>query len=217
MKIKVCGMREPDNIAEVADLGPDYLGYIFYAGSPRFAGQPSLAKWMGEHRIKVGHPKRVGVFVNAEVDYLLNTVHDFQLDWVQLHGDESPGYCRELKLLWSVDTLRRAEICKAFSITDDFDFRDTNPYVDSCSMFVFDTGGTKAAGGTGLKWNWDKLQEYTGPVPFLLSGGIGPDDVEALKRLDHKQMRGVDVNSKFEISPGVKDVDQLRTFIAALH
>ena len=217
MKVKVCGMREPDNIAAVNGLDVDYLGLIFHPSSPRFAGDPSLGEWIGENQDLFGRTELVGVFVNAEIDYVLNTVHDYHLDWVQLHGNESAGYCQELKLLWSVNTLRKASICKAFSITPDFDFRDTNAYAGSCPLFVFDTGGKRQTGGTGEKWDWSKLDEYNSPVPFLLSGGIGLGDAAAIKRLTHPQLRGVDVNSKFETEPGIKDVEELRTFISDLN
>ena len=213
MKVKVCGLREPENITAVSALAADYLGFVFHPGSPRFAGQPSLAEWIGQHE-EIGRKQQlVGVFVNAEVDYILNAVHDYRLDWVQLHGDESPGYCHELKLLWSVNTLRKASIAKAFAITPDFDFNRTNAYVGSCGLFVFDTGGQKDAGGTGKKWDWKKLNEYTGPVPFLLSGGIGPEDAEAIAAVDHPQLKGVDVNSRFETEPGLKDVQQVELFL----
>ncbi len=216
MKVKVCGMREPDNIAAVNGLGVDYLGLVFHPASPRFAGDPALGEWIGENEDLFERTELVGVFVNAEIDYVLNTVHDYHLDWVQLHGNESPGYCQELKLLWSVNTLRKASICKAFSITPDFNFNDTNGYAGSCPLFVFDTGGRGQAGGTGAQWDWNKLEEYNSPVPFLLSGGIGPGDARAIKMLDHPQLRGVDVNSMFETEPGIKDVEVLRGFVGEL-
>ena len=215
MNIKVCGLREPANITAIAALGVDYIGLIFHVDSPRFV-DPALAAWLVEHKASLGEVQLVGVFVNAEVDYVLNTVHDYQLDWVQLHGDESAGYCDELKLLWSVNTLRKAKICKAFSVSDRFDFNETAAYVRSCPLFVFDTGGKKQAGGTGEKWDWKRLEQYTGPVPFLLSGGIGPHDAAAIRALNHKQLSGVDLNSRFETSPGVKDVDLVAKFVSAL-
>lgn len=216
MNIKVCGLREPENIAATCALGVDYIGLIFHPDSPRFV-DTALADWLVEHKASLGDVELVGVFVNAEVDYVLNSVHDYQLDWVQLHGDESAGYCEELKLLWSVNTLRKAKICKAFSVSDRFDFDDTAAYVRSCPMFVFDTGGKKQAGGTGEKWDWKRLDDYTGPVPFLLSGGIGPNDAAAVRALDHKQLLGVDLNSRFETAPGVKDVALIGKFISMLN
>ncbi|MTB51348.1 phosphoribosylanthranilate isomerase [Lewinella sp. W8] len=216
MKVKVCGLKSPDNIKEILELGVDYIGMIFYAKSPRFAESPELMNWLRQHEAAFENTRKVGVFVNAEIEYILNTVHDYQLDFVQLHGNESAGYCRELKLLWSVNTLRKASIIKAFSVDEGFDFRSTNEYADSCPLFIFDTGGHAAVGGTGQQWDWDKLAEYDSPVPFLLSGGIGLEDADAIRRLDHPQLRGVDVNSKFEVSPGQKDVTRLRLFLREL-
>ena len=216
MKAKVCGLREPDNIAETVALGVDYLGFIFHPASPRFAGQPKLAEWMQANDELFHASQRTGVFVNAELDYILNTVHDYRLDWVQLHGNESPTYCRELKLLWTVSTLRKAKMCKAFSIDPDFDFGRTAEYADSCAMFVFDTGGHAAPGGTGEQWDWSRLREYDLPVPFLLSGGIGPEDADDIRRLEHPQLLGVDLNSRFEEEPGLKDVRKLKLFLSGL-
>jgi phosphoribosylanthranilate isomerase len=125
MKIKVCGLRDPENIIEVLALGVDYVGFIFHNRSKRFVGKTELSKWLHDNADRFKNTKKVGVFVNAEVDYILNMVHDYQLDLVQLHGNESPGYCRELKLLWSVSTLRKATLAKAFSIDTDFNFETT--------------------------------------------------------------------------------------------
>lgn len=216
MKTKVCGLRNPENIEEVLQLGIDFAGFIFHKRSKRYVGKTKLADWLATNEALFTRTAKVGIFVNAEVDYMLNTVHDYQLDYVQLHGNESPGYCRELKLLWSVSTLRKAQIIKAFSITPDFDFRSTNEYADSCPLFVFDTGGQSEHGGTGKQWDWEKLKEYNSPVPFLLSGGIGPQDAERIKKLDHPQFAGVDLNSRFESKPGVKEVEKLRSFLSAI-
>ncbi|MFK8161171.1 MAG: phosphoribosylanthranilate isomerase [Lewinella sp.] len=213
MKLKVCGLRDPENIVEVLDLGVDYVGFIFYNRSKRFVGKTSLSKWLHENADRFEGTNKVGVFVNAEVDYILNMVHDYQLDFVQLHGNESPGYCRELKLLWSVSTLRKATLIKAFSIDTEFNFEATYPYADSCPLFIFDTGGQTDHGGTGVKWDWSKLSEYQGLTPFLLSGGIGPEDAEVISKIDHPQFAGVDLNSRFEVTPGVKDVLSLKRFL----
>lgn len=213
MKVKVCGLRTPENITEVIGLGVDYVGFIFYDRSKRFVGETKLASWLAENEALFATTKKVGVFVNAELDYILNMVHDYQLDYVQLHGDESPGYCRELKLLWSVSTLRKASLIKAFSIDDKFDFQSVIPYADSCPLFIFDTGGQQEHGGTGVKWDWQKLEEYQSPIPFLLSGGIGPADALAVSKIDHPQFSGIDLNSKFEEAPGLKDVKLLSSFL----
>lgn len=216
MKTKVCGLRDPENIEAILQLGIDYAGFIFHKRSKRYVGKTKLAEWLAANDALFSRTAKVGVFVNAEVDYMLNTVHDYQLNYVQLHGNESPGYCRELKLLWSVSTLRKAQIIKAFPITPDFDFDSTNEFADSCPLFVFDTGGLPEHGGTGKKWDWEKLNEYNSPVPFLLSGGIGPDDAERIKQLDHPQFAGVDLNSRFESKPGIKEVESLRSFLDTL-
>lgn len=217
MDTKVCGLREPENIRQIVDLGADYIGLIFYPKSPRYVGdRKELATWLTEQEGLFANTKKVGVFVNAEMDEILNTVHDYRLDFVQLHGDESAGYCRELKLLWSVSTLRSAAIIKAFRIDEQFDFAETAPYTDSCALFVFDTGGRKEHGGTGEQWDWERLQEYQGPTPFLLSGGIGPEDALAVSRLDHPQLAGVDLNSRFELAPGEKNISTLGKFFGHL-
>ncbi|NJC25307.1 phosphoribosylanthranilate isomerase [Neolewinella antarctica] len=216
MQRKVCGLTQPDNIEAVLGLGVDYVGFIFYSKSKRYAESPVLKKWVAEHQDLFADVAKVGVFVNAEVDYVLNTVHDYELDYVQLHGAESPGYCQELKLLWSVNTLRGAKIVKAFSVDQNFNFATTLAYASSCAFFVFDTGGQADHGGTGVKWDWDKLREYEGTTPFLLSGGIGPADAAKINVIDHQQLLGVDVNSRFEVSPGNKDVDALSVFLAEL-
>ena len=213
MRTKVCGLREPENIEAVLDLGVDYVGFIFHESSKRFVGKTKLATWLAENEERFGDTEKVGVFVNGEVDYILNAVHDYRLDYVQLHGNESAGYCRELKLLWSVSTLHKASLIKAFSVDADFDFQTTHAYVDSCPLFIFDTGGGKTPGGTGVKWDWSKLKEYDAPVPFLLSGGIGPEDTEAVRAIDHPQFAGVDLNSRFESAPAVKDIGLLRKFL----
>lgn len=216
MKIKVCGLRDPENITSVLDQKVDYVGFIFYDKSKRFAGNTELSEWLTDNEELFQDTAKVGVFVNAELDIILNTVHDYQLDYVQLHGDESPGYCRELNLLWSASTLRKASLAKAFSIDANFDFSDTDAYADTCKLFVFDTGGKGEPGGTGVKWDWDKLSEYKGATPFLLSGGIGPDDAVRVQFVEHPQLAGLDLNSKFEAAPGVKNIDELGQFLGRL-
>lgn len=217
MKIKVCGLREPDNIKDIVALGVDYLGFIFYKKSKRYVGDSGLAAWITENEELFADTIKVGVFVNAGVDIILNTVHDYQLDYVQLHGAESPGYCRELQLLWSVSTLRTARIIKAFSIDSNFDFEETYTYADTCDLFIFDTGGQAEHGGTGVKWDWSKLSEYKGKTPFLLSGGIGPKDAVRVQLIDHPQFAGVDLNSKFEEEPGMKISSLLKDFIGSVN
>ena len=216
MQVKVCGLTQPDNLTTIAGLGVDYLGFIFYKKSKRYAKSKELQEWLGTNPKQLEGLAKVGVFVNAGVDTLLNTVHDYQLDYVQLHGEESAGYCQELQLLWTVNTMRKAKIIKAFSVTEGFDFARTAPYEASCALFIFDTGGQSAHGGTGVKWDWNKLAEYKGKTPFLLSGGIGPEDVVAVTDVEHPLLLGVDLNSKFESAPGVKDAEVISRFLRLL-
>lgn len=214
MKIKICGLRQPENIAAIARLPVDYLGFIFYPESPRYVSGDKLPKWL---RASAGNipQQRVGVFVNAEIDQVLNAVHDYQLDYVQLHGNESPAYCQELNLLWTVNTVRSARLIKAFSVDEDFDFDTTASYAAYCPYFLFDTRGPEK-GGTGRQFNWQLLQQYEGVTPFFLSGGIGPDDAAAIRRFQHPQLHGIDLNSRFESEPGIKDTAALHEFLTAV-
>ncbi len=216
MKIKVCGLREPDNIAAVASLPVDYLGFIFYKKSLRYVEKKVLRPWLEENEELLAGKKRIGVFVNAEIDVILNSVHDFHLDYVQLHGEESPAYCAELQTLWSVSSVVSAKLIKAFSVDEDFDFSSTAPYAAYCPLFLFDTRVGDSSGGTGQQFDWDMLTQYQGATPFLLSGGIGPDDVVRVRRVGHPQLHGIDINSRFEDRPGHKDVDQIEAFVQAL-
>jgi phosphoribosylanthranilate isomerase len=214
MIIKVCGMRERDNLLALAELPIDWIGMIFYAKSPR-AVDESLASWLKEHEAAFVGKQRVGVFVNAEIDQVLNAVHDYALDYVQLHGDESPEYCQLLRTLMESTSMRKAKLIKAFRVGDGFDFNRAHPYSGQCAYFLFDTLG-KNYGGTGEQFNWQLLEQYNGVTPFLLSGGIGPEDVEAVKKLEHPQLYGIDLNSKFETQPGQKDIASLKAFVNAL-
>ncbi|MGB3545646.1 MAG: phosphoribosylanthranilate isomerase [Saprospiraceae bacterium] len=213
MKIKVCGLREPDNISAISALRPAMMGFIFAEESPRAVKGDELKNWLEKNEQTLEGIARVGVFVNAEVDQMLNAVHDYGLDYVQLHGEESPGYCAELQLLWSVSSMRKAKMIKAFGVDDRFDFDRTHPYAQTCSHFIFDTKTENASGGTGRRWAWDRLNEYHGVTPFLLSGGIGPEDAAEVRAVGHPQLAGVDINSKFEIKAGVKDVEAVRRFM----
>ena len=214
MKIKVCGMREPDNITALARLPVDMVGFIFYAKSPRYAGE-KLAKWLAKEGNVLEGKKRVGVFVNAEVEDVLNHVHDFELDFVQLHGTESPEYCGLLCNLWESTSMRKARLIKAFQIDGAFDFDQIVPYTPYCTYFLFDTKG-KDFGGTGRQFDWKLLGNYRGVTPFLLSGGIGPESAESVLAISHPQLYGVDINSRFEKQPGVKDLDKVARFISSL-
>jgi phosphoribosylanthranilate isomerase len=205
MKIKVCGMRQASNIEALVKLCPDFIGLIFYPKSKRFVG-PQISP-----DIDLLIPRslsRVGVFVNESFDDLIEKIKLNNLDIVQLHGDESVDYCTSLKSLG-------VSCIKAFGISSDFDFDSIVSYEKVCDYFLFDTS-SELRGGTGVKFEWKKLNEYRGTNDFFLSGGINPGDVEALKTLNHPRLFAVDVNSGFEVEPGIKDIKKLESFILQL-
>lgn len=200
-------MKHPENIVEVARLQPDYLGFIFYEKTPRFfdAEIPDLTEEI----------KRTGVFVDAEIDFILEKVKLHKLQAVQLHGEETADFCKELKQNLKDDI----ELIKVFSVKDDFDFSKLQNYENKVDFFLFDTKG-KNKGGNGLTFNWELLKKYPSSTPFFLSGGIGNEEVRALEEL-HKyfQLKGkehllyaIDVNSRFETEPGLKDIEKLKNF-----
>jgi phosphoribosylanthranilate isomerase len=200
-KIKVCGMKY--NTAEVAMLQPDYLGFIFYEKSPRnFEGViPKLPNTI----------KKVGVFVNATKENVIEKIRIYKLNVIQLHGEETPQFCKELKS--EVDT----KIIKVFSVKDAFDFSILEPYEDVVDYYLFDTKG-KEKGGNGIIFNWDILKHYPSTKPFILSGGIGSNVIEDLKKFitSSLPLYAIDVNSKFETKPGLKNIDTLKNFINEL-
>lgn len=203
LKIKICGMRDPANITGVvAGSSPDYLGFIFYPRSKRFAGFRPLPEVLA---VVPDSVKKVGVFVDETPETVLEVIEQWNLEAVQLHGKESPDYCHRLKISGMV-------VIKAFSVDETFDFSTLEGYSQSCDFFLFDTKGL-LPGGTGNKFNWQLLSNYQGDKPFFLSGGIGPDDWKAISELSHPQLLGIDINSGFEISPGWKDVESIRKFI----
>jgi phosphoribosylanthranilate isomerase len=203
LKIKVCGMRDPENISGVVAAVPDYLGFIFYPKSKRFVGFEPSAKVLAAVPESV---KKVGVFVDETPEKVLEIYRNWKLDVVQLHGNETPEYCRQIK-----DS--GITVFKAFSVDESFDFATLKAYSGVCDYFLFDTKG-QLPGGTGQKFNWQLLENYQGLVPFFLSGGIGPSDLEAVREFHHPQLFGIDINSGFEISPALKDVEKVRSFIS---
>lgn len=206
MRIKVCGMKH--NTEEVAVLGPDYLGFIFWTGSPRnFSAAPvelpdSISK--------------VGVFVDAQVSYITKTILSHNLQFVQLHGSESPDYCMDLRTALEGSG---AAIIKAFSIGETFDFNNLAAYEDLCDYYLFDTRG-KLPGGNGIGFNWEVLRDYPSAKPYFLSGGIGPGDADRLDEFfrnpEARSCHAVDINSCFEVEPGLKDPALLHTFIKSI-
>lgn len=200
MKLKVCGMKYQDNMEAVARLQPDYMGFIFYDKSSRFFDTeiPKLT----------GTITKTGVFVNAELDEVFQMIEKHDLKAIQLHGKESPEYCKSLK---SSNT----EIIKVFSIKNEFNFEVLNPYENIVDYFLFDTKG-KLPGGNGYTFNWDVFKDYPSTKPYFLSGGIGLNEVKNIKEfkksLASKYCYAIDVNSKFEIEPGLKNINELEKF-----
>ena len=202
LKIKVCGMRQPFNIRELVKLNPDYIGFIFYPKSKRFIGEVIPEEI---HSLIPGSIQKVGVFVNEPFESLVEKWVESNLDIIQLHGGELPDYCKRLKVL-------NIPVIKAFSITSDFDFNSVYPFEKVCDYFLFDSA-TELRGGSGLKFNWDILNQYKGTRPFFLSGGIQCTDIDAIKSIMHNKLYAVDVNSGFEIEAGLKDLLNLAPFI----
>jgi phosphoribosylanthranilate isomerase len=199
MMIKVCGMRDADNIQAVEQLGIDWMGMIFWPKSSRFVTDvPSyLPKQV----------RRVGVFVDASLEDIRQHVSDYQLDLIQLHGKETPAFAEALKPL---------SVIKAFNISEAEDLKQTKAYEGIVDYFLFDTKGP-SVGGNGVQFNWDVLKDYHGKTPFLLSGGIGPEDVQRIQAFHHPQCIGIDLNSRFELSPGLKDITALHKFLNELN
>ncbi|NJY63423.1 phosphoribosylanthranilate isomerase [Salinimicrobium sp. CDJ15-81-2] len=203
-------MREAENIKAISGLKPDYLGLIFFEGSSRHVS--------GEIQELDKEIKKTGVFVNASEEEVIQKVQNYELAAVQLHGEESPELCRKLKKEFS-EAGKKVEIIKVFSIKDDFNFQKLEPYEGLADFYLFDTKG-RNRGGNGIAFNWDVLPGYPSSTPFFLSGGIGPEETEAIKELyktfQKRQKEhlfyGIDVNSKFETAPGLKDPEALRSF-----
>lgn len=204
MKLKICGMKY--NIEEVAALQPDYLGFIFWKPSKRFfdGSIPKLPRTTG----------KVGVFVDANIDEILDRTNTYGLNAIQLHGNESPEFCAKLKEQFEYQNIK-IDILKVFSIIDSFDFSQLSSYEKSSDFFLFDTKG-KLPGGNGYQFNWKVLKGYPSKKPYFLSGGIGLEELdnvlEFLQKEESKYCHAIDVNSRFEISPGLKDIDKLKKF-----
>ncbi len=207
MIIKVCGMREPDNIRQLLDLKPDYLGFIFYAHSKRFVGDLPADAMSSIFT----STKKTGVFVNETMDAMADKVIKYDLDAVQMHGDESAEFCRSFrKFLSNMQTEKNVEIIKAFGVSDEFDFGILASYEDFVDYFLFDTKTTDH-GGSGVSFDWNILENYHGRKPYFLSGGLSPDNIHGIKGIKDMRFYGVDLNSRFEIDAGVKDIERLRS------
>ena len=202
--IKICGMKY--NIAEVAGLGPDYLGFIFYDSSPR--------NYVGEIPDIPDHIKKVGVFVNSSLEFINKCIRNHHLQVIQLHGDESVEFCSSLRAAHANSSTQPIEIWKVFHILDSFDFKRLQPFERYVNAFLFDTKGT-TRGGTGTAFDWNVLKDYNSKIPFVLSGGIGPGDLQKLKKAFSLgiSVKAIDINSRFETEPGLKDIEKLKKFI----
>ncbi|MCR5313267.1 MAG: phosphoribosylanthranilate isomerase [Bacteroidaceae bacterium] len=204
MIIKVCGMREPENIRNVDGINEvNWMGFIFFPKSSRNVS--SLPSYMPQNK------KRVGVFVNEDKTEIIRLCQEFAFDIIQLHGDESPEYCKELRELVKNDV----KIIKMIQISELADIKHTEKYYDLVDYFLFETK-TKGYGGSGKQFDWDILNEYNGNIPFLITGGIGPDDADKVISFKHPQFAGIDLNSKFEVSPALKDVEAIMNFVKQL-
>ena len=201
MKVKVCGMRDAENIREVEALGIDMMGFIFYPKSSRYVSE--------RPEYLPTKCKRVGVFVDEDIENIKKIADDYALDFIQLHGHESPEQISHLNCQLSTVN---CQLIKAFNIATKEDLDATAPYAGLVDYFLFDTKG-KNVGGNGEKFDWSILDAYNGDTPFLLSGGIGPDDAERIIDYHHPKCIGIDLNSRFEIEPGIKDILELKTFL----
>jgi len=206
MRIKVCGMTLPEQVTALDEMNVSLAGFIFYPKSPRF-----MANKIAPDRLKKikGKIAKVGVFVNAPYDELMKTVDEYRLDMVQLHGDETPRYCEKIADYISV--------IKAFRLSDNDNIEWTSKsYQDVCDIFMFDTMGA-GYGGTGKKFNWDVLKNAVINKPFIMSGGIEPGDETRLKEFMKepvaKNLFAVDINSRFEVTAGVKNMEKVKKFV----
>lgn len=205
MIVKICGIKDQHFLQSSSNLEFDMAGFIFYPGSKRYIDDEIYPGDMDLLPLSV---KRTGVFVNQELQDVIEIANAFSIDYVQLHGDEDPLFFKKL-------SAEKFELIKAFAVDEGFNFNTVLPFQEYCRYFLFDTK-TKHFGGSGIKFNWELLTRYKGITPFLLSGGIGPGDVQKIKHFSHPMFAGIDINSKFETSPGVKDTAAITNFLKQL-
>jgi phosphoribosylanthranilate isomerase len=204
MKLKICGMKYHDNILKVAALKPNYLGFIFYDKSPRFVTEPlpEISK----------NIKKVGVFVNSTIETIITIINNYDLQAVQLHGQETPEFCQKLQK-------KQIEIIKVFAIKDQFDFNQLSAFENLVDYFLFDTKGPNP-GGNGYCFDWSILNQYNSKTPYFLSGGIGLDDIKSIQNFKNSPAAqhcfAIDVNSKFELKPAYKDDVKLKQLMQQL-
>ena len=202
MKWKVCGMRDTTNICEALEINPDYMGFIFYPKSKRYVEKNRF----DINQIDFKSTQKVGVFVNESIDTILSKVKQYQLDLVQLHGDEPPVFCTRLYN-------QGVPYIKAFGIDESFDFSRMSEYKQA-AFFILDTA-SKQYGGTGQTFNWQLLNEYTADTPFFLSGGLGLDEIQQIP--SHPMLVGIDINSRFEKEPAIKNISDLKKLQTYIH
>jgi phosphoribosylanthranilate isomerase len=205
MRVKVCGMTQVDQIKRLDELGIDFAGLIFYPKSPRFAGKHISGDQLRKAKLRIG---KVGVFVNTPYEQMMRTVDEYGLDMVQLHGDETPRACEQIA--------NYVTVIKVFRLGENDPISwIIKPYEESCDMLMFDTLGV-GYGGTGKKFNWELLKPAGIDKLFFLSGGIEPNDTEKLISFSNgevgRKLFSVDINSRFEIQSGIKDLDKIKTF-----
>ena len=201
MIIKVCGINNGDNFKEICNCNIDMIGLNFYSKSKRYVEAAPFTFPIANDAVK-----RVGVFVNESIESVKERVIEYKLDMVQLHGNETAQYAQDIADI--------AKVIKVFHVDADFDFTDCESY-DSCSYFLFDTSSAEY-GGTGKKFDWSLIKSYKAKTPFILAGGISPDDLEMISQIRHPRFSGIDINSKFEIEPGIKNVELVKHFAHAI-
>lgn len=225
MIIKVCGMREPENIRAVEELGVDMIGFIFVPQSKRYVRMISsnagiLPDYADERQNETSAagkkaPLRGGVFVDDMPQNIITRIYNYNLDYVQLHGDESAVMIDNLRRSVDPDIHKGLKIIKAISVASENDVKRWREYEGHADMLLFDTKGDEA-GGNGRHFDWELLNAYDGNIPFLLSGGIDIDDALEIRKINNPMFAGVDINSRFETEPAVKDVEKIRNFIRLL-
>jgi phosphoribosylanthranilate isomerase len=201
-KVKICGLKYPENISQLIRIKPDYMGFIFYPKSKRYCEGFINQEFMAEIPNSI---KKVGVFVNANLVEIEKIKTKYCLDFIQLHGDEKPQFCHKLKELG-------IGIIKAFQIHENFDFKQINEYKPSCDFFLFDTKSGQY-GGSGNQFDWNILRKYDNEKSFFLSGGIEFNDIDKIINISYLNIHAIDINSKFETRPALKDADKIRAFI----
>jgi phosphoribosylanthranilate isomerase len=205
MQLKVCGIINTETIRALIPMKISRMGFIFYHRSPRYVYGKLIEQGLNEIP---KHIKKTGVFVNAEITEIEQIIEAFHLDSIQLHGDESPEFCDYFK--------NKTEVIKTISVKDESSFETANLYKDICDLFLFDTHSDKF-GGTGKVFDWQWIHAYTLNKPFYLSGGISLENFKEIKKIKHKQLTGIDINSRFETAPGIKDIEKIRQLVTLMN